>query len=180
MDSQSDAIARGVAGIAKADYGEGYHEHLLKQYLKYVEMADKVSERRSAANTFFLTVNTGIISAIGLANWLSQKLPPVIFGFVGVAALLLCFSWYRLIRSYRDLNTAKFKVVHELETYLPVRPYDAEWESVGRGQDKKLYLPFTHIERFIPWIFMALYAGLILYVLWEPLIQPICQRILRL
>jgi hypothetical protein len=39
--------------------------------------------------------------------------------------------WYRLVRSYKDLNSAKFKVIHEIEKSLPISPYDAEWEAVG-------------------------------------------------
>ena len=77
---------------------------------------------------------------------------------VAIAGVILCFTWYRLVRSYRDLNTAKFKVIHEIERRLPLSPYDAEWEAVGGGDDSKLYLPFTHVEKFIPWIFMALHG----------------------
>ncbi len=32
------------------------------------------------------------------------------------------------------MNSGKFKVVHELETYLPVCPYDAEWTVLGQGK----------------------------------------------
>ena len=53
-----------VFSESKAKYGEKYDEHLLQQYLLYVQMADKISERRSLANTFFLTANTAILSAI--------------------------------------------------------------------------------------------------------------------
>lgn len=62
-----------------------------------------------------------------------------------------------IIRSYRDLNSAKFLVIHEMEKLRPLKPYDAEWESVGRGENSKLYLPFTHVEIVVPWIFIALH-----------------------
>ncbi len=77
---------------------------------------------------------------------------------VAVAGLILNFVWYRMVRSYRDLNTAKYLVIHEIEKRLVISPYDAEWEAVGRGEDRKLYLPFTHIEIWIPWIFFALHV----------------------
>jgi hypothetical protein len=66
--------------------------------------------------------------------------------------------WYGLVRSYKDLNTAKFKVIHEMEAKLPVAPYDSEWEKVGKGKNSKLYLPFTHIEIYIPWVFFVIHA----------------------
>lgn len=164
MNNQSEIIARALLGVSETDYGNCYREHLLTQYLKYLDMADKISDRRSAANTFFLTVNTALISSIGIANLVSQMRSPFFFAIVGFAAILLCYFWYRLIRSYKDLNTAKFRVIHELEKHVPIRLFEAEWESVGRGKNKKLYLPFTHIEMYVPWIFILLYSSLILYV----------------
>ena len=44
------------------------------------------------------------------------------------AAGLVSLSWLLLIRSYRNLNKAKFKVISELEDRLPVAPFDREWE----------------------------------------------------
>jgi hypothetical protein len=163
MKNQSELISEMLLGVPKQDYSEKYFDHLLEQYKLFLTLTDKISDRRSAANSFFLTVNTGLISAIGLANVFSadSKIPYYLFVAVGIAVIVLCYSWYRLIRSYRDLNSAKFKVIHEIEKLLPIRPYDSEWEAIGRGQNKKLYLPFTHIEIFVPWIFMALYVCLI-------------------
>jgi len=60
------------------------------------------------------------------------------------------------VPSYSDLNSDKFKVVHAIESTLPAAPYDAEWEALGRGEDKDLYLPFTHVEIWIPGVFAAL------------------------
>jgi hypothetical protein len=66
------------------------------------------------------------------------------------------------MRSYKDLNSGKFKVFHAIESRLPVSPYGAECEAVGRGEDRKLYFPLTHIEIYIPWVFAALYVLLAL------------------
>ena len=165
METQSDKISTVLPGVTKEEYGEEYQEHLLEQYKLYLQLTDKISDRRSNTNTFFLTVNTGLVSAIGIANLASLRLSPAIMIIVGVAAMTLCYSWHRIIRSYKDLNSAKFKVVHEIEKRLPLRPYDAEWEAVGRGEDKSFYLPFTHVEVFVPWIFTAIYLALIVYAL---------------
>lgn len=156
----STEVARTLLGVNPSEYGDHYRAHVLEQYKKYLEMADKISDRRTAANTFFLTVNTGLISAFGLANAFAGQIPKFLFIAASLAAMLLCYSWYRLIRSYRDLNSAKFKVVHEIEKLLPLKPFDAEWEAAGRGRNRKLYWPFTHIERFVPWIFILLYLGI--------------------
>jgi hypothetical protein len=77
---------------------------------------------------------------------------------VAIAGIAISYMWYRLVRSYKDLNTAKFKVIHEIESQLPIAPYDAEWEAVGRGKAPELYLPFTHVEIYVPWVFIILHA----------------------
>jgi hypothetical protein len=132
-----------------------YAAHLVEQYRLYVEMADNISERRQGANSYFLTVNTAVLAFVGYVttNDTSDYL-----WLLGVAGIALSFLWYRLIRSYRDLNTAKFRVVHQIERRLPARPYDAEWIALGRGKDSKLYKPVTHVEIGVPWVFLALHA----------------------
>ena len=57
-----------------------------------------------------------------------------LYWIIALAGMVLCFLWYRIVRSYGDLNTGKFKVIHEIESYLPLRPYDAEWTAVGQGE----------------------------------------------
>ncbi len=161
--TQTAKIAKVLISVPKETYGDNYNAHMLEQYKQYLNMADKISDRRSTANTFFLTINTGLLSAFGIANLASQKVSPPLFIVGSIAAIILSYSWYRLVRAYRDLNTAKFKVVHEIENHLPVRPFEAEWEAVGRGKDKKLYYPFTHIENKVPFVFIFLYMFVILY-----------------
>jgi hypothetical protein len=131
--TQSEKIALALPSIPEGEYGENYRAHLLEQYKQYLNMADKISDRRSTANTFFLTINTALLSAFGIANLTSQKTYPLLFIVGSIGAIILSYSWYRLVRAYRDLNTAKFKVVHEIENNLPIRPFEAEWEAVGRG-----------------------------------------------
>jgi hypothetical protein len=80
------------------------------------------------------------------------------YWLIALAGIAISFMWYRLIRSYRDLNSAKFQVLHQIEKKLPISPFDAEWEAVGRGKNSKLYLPFTNIEVGIPWVFLLLHV----------------------
>jgi hypothetical protein len=157
MSSDSDVE---IASAAEAQYGSEYRNHLLEQYKLYVEMADKISERRQAANTFFIGMCSALLGALGV-TWPTDAVIARTpwFVLVSVVGILLCLVWYRLIRSYRDLNSAKFKVVGRMESFLPVRPYRAEWELVGEGKASGLYLPFTHIETRIPFAFVALFVA---------------------
>jgi hypothetical protein len=56
-----------VAGteVGKAASGVAADPVVLELYQLAVEMADRVSARRGLANTFFLTVNTGLAALLG-------------------------------------------------------------------------------------------------------------------
>lgn len=141
-------------------YSGSHSEHMLEQYKLYVEMADRISHRRQTANGFGLSINTALLGIVGLVA--ARCTPTQLYVMVIViaaAGLLMCYAWYRLVRSYRDLNTAKFEVIHAIEARLPISPYAAEWLAVGEGKNSKLYKPFSHIEMWIPRIFMLAYLA---------------------
>lgn len=143
-----------------------YQNHLLEQYKIYVEMADRISSRRNLANVFFSTLNTAILTIIGGTLNKSpipeSKLLPYI-SFIGLS--LLCVVWWWLLRSYRNLNSAKYKVIGQIEKELPISPYwSAEWKELGEGKDLKKYLPLTHLEGIVPIVFLLIYLVTIVYV----------------
>ena len=159
---------RPLLRAGRDDYGEKYRDHLLEQYKLYVESADRVSERRASANNYLLTVNAFLITLYGLAGSFGGNRAWQVV--VPVAGVLVCITWLVLIRSYRNLNTAKFKVVHELEEQLPAAMFDREWEHAQRGVGTT-YKPLTHIEQYIPFAFAFLYIVLAIAVLVAPLRQ---------
>jgi hypothetical protein len=147
-------------------YGAEYDNHLFEQYKLYVGMADQISARRALANTFFVGLHTVLISAF-TALLKEGILAKSAIGYAPfVAVVLLCYVWWRLISSYRQLNSAKFTIIHELECLLPVAPYTAEWIALGEGKNERLYRPMTHIENWVPATFALMYVllGLSLYL----------------
>ena len=148
---------------------------LLEQYKLYVEMADRISQRRQSANNYFLTINTFLLSFFAFFSKGSSSIP-VLVGLISLAGITLCYVWYRLITSYKGLNSGKFKVIHEMEKLLGYAPYDIEWEKLGCGENKKLYLPFTNIEPYIPGVFGVLYIVSILTLIpWKSLFDSFCS-----
>ena len=148
----------------------------LELYKLSVEMADRISSRRLTANSFFLTINTGIVAFAGYLSLSTDKeLAVGQYWIVALAGIILCYMWYRLIRSYADLNRAKFAVIHEMEKDLPYKVFDAEWVAVGEGKDPKKYLPFTKIEMSVPWVFLVIHSIVLLKVIpWRTLISTVC------
>lgn len=135
-------------------HNEKWYSHLLDQYKLYVEMADRISSRRATANSYFLSVNTAMLAFVG---YLTSKDATTDLWLLAAAGITLSYLWHALIMSYSNLNTAKWLVVHQIEKRLPISPYDAEWEAMGRGENPKLYKPITHIERGVPYVFMSLH-----------------------
>jgi len=146
-------------------YGDKYIEHLLDQYKIYINATEKISDRRQKTNEFFLALNTGLVALLGFVSARVESTDNTLLVFFSAfAGMTVCYLWYRIVRSYKGLNDAKFKVVHAIELRLPLALYDTEWEMLGRGEDKILYWPFSHIELLVPKIFIGIYMVIILYV----------------
>lgn len=147
---------------------ELYQNHILEQYKMYVEMADRISARRNSANTFFLSINSTILASIAFLFDKIQLIEPrwvIIFPILSI--LILCLVWWWLLTSYRKLNSAKYKVVGQLEAKLPSSPYwSAEWYELGEGKDPKKYLPLTAIEKWIPVVFGITYIMIVIYIIF--------------
>lgn len=147
--------------ITNSNYGskEQYFEHIFAQYKIFVESARAISDRRNQANTFFLTLHTFLILLLQFLYEIDpavSSILPVIFTLIPL--LILCYVWWRLLRSYRQLNTAKFKVIGEYEKFLPSSPFwQGEWLALGEGKDPTLYTPLTSLENWIPIIFALIY-----------------------
>ncbi|MCX5197016.1 hypothetical protein OOK31_24490 [Streptomyces sp. NBC_00249] len=85
---------------------------------------------------------------------------PVLAAVAGLIILLTqCLTWFVMVRSYRQLNGAKFVVIGALEKKLPAFAYsEAEWFLLGEGRDWRKYLPLTHVEQWVPLIFATAYV----------------------
>lgn len=143
----------------KTSYGANYSDHYLEQYKLYVESIEKISDRRQQANIYFITLNTALISLIGLSmqiEFLNQLFwPRFLLAAVGGSA---CIVFWFLIRSYKQLNTGKFTVLHKIEERLPLAIYKYEWEILDKGKNEKVYFPFSHVELYIPGVLGAIYV----------------------
>lgn len=137
-----------------------------------VEMADRVSARRASANSFFFTVQAGLAVAMGGFAVRTGGSTPEPDAFVltlaAVAGALISGSWWLLLRSYRDLNSAKFKVISKIEReHLSLQPFDDEWQFLKRdpiGPWRQRYAEQGQVERVVPIVFLVLYISLAVYV----------------
>jgi hypothetical protein len=149
------------AAIDERSYAIGRPEYqmaVLEQYKLYVEMADRTSQRRGQANTFFLTLNATLVTV--LSSFLSTRpIGPAWLVFPLVALLVECGTWFFLVRSYRMLNSKKFRIINSIEDRLPVMPWKTEWLTLAGGNGPWRYWRLTLLEQWSPIIFAIIYVS---------------------
>ena len=142
----------------KESYGTSFAADLLEQYKLYVQSAENVSSRRISTSRHLLTINSALVAIYGLEFGDSNGHKYVTI-FIAIAGILISLIWISVIKSHRDMNTLKFEIIHDLESYLPVPLFKYEWEIAeqGRGRSYKL---ITEIERWIPILFVAVHTSI--------------------
>lgn len=128
---------------------------LLEQYKLAVEMADRISQRRQQANTFFVSV----VSLLTVANSSQLFAESSWTWAVAITVALVCWLWWRLLGTYRALNSAKFKVILDIEEALPVAVFAQEQEHY-KSSKRHRYAPLSRTEQLVPILFAILGIGI--------------------
>ena len=168
-NEQTDADLRATlcrrAGEASPDI------FLLEQYKIYLLLLDKIGDRRQSANSFFLSINTGLCALMGYM--FARELPGqlrLLLWVIPFPGIIVSYFWFRLVKSYRYLNAAKFRVVEAMEERLPFAPFAAEWVALRKQADARQYVPLTNLEVWIPRCFLTLYSAILLLLIpWREL-----------
>ena len=117
-----------------------------------VEMADRISARRAIASSFFLSAQTALIALVAAT---SKK-----HWAFALPGLVMAITWWLLLRSYRHLNTEKFKVIQEMEKRLPASPFQDEWDALKPAAGRRFrerYVELGLLERVVPILFAAIF-----------------------
>jgi hypothetical protein len=142
------ALINSLSGYTK------FEDHLFEQYKLMVDTSQKLSDRRLSTNSYLFTINSSLVTVLGvLATLLKDRKMLAVIPAVG---FLLAIAWMLLLTSFKRLNTAKFDVIHELETHLPARLFYMEWEYMKARR----YRVMSDVERYIPILFLIFYAAL--------------------
>lgn len=143
---------------------------LFEIYKMAVEMADRVSARRTGANAYFVTVQGALIAALGLLSGEALKAADRYLVALAVVGVLTAGAWYLLLRSYRDLNRAKFHVIISLEKELPMQAFGEEWTVLKRDPVPKWrprYAELGTVERVVPVLFGLVNLVLMVSIGWN-------------
>ena len=140
---------------------------VLEIYKLAVEMADRVSARRSLANNFYLTIHSALVAGLLLSASDQEPMTPLsgaILTCVAAAGIALALLWWCSLDGYRRLNRAKYKAINQIEEALPAKPLSQEWGFLEREKPaswRHAYRELGWSERKVPLLFIALYAAVV-------------------
>ena len=135
--------------------GEGVSA-AIEQYKLMLGTTESLEARRQTLHTFFMSINSLFLAAIGLLGKESLDNSAVAVGVIvlAIAGCLLSESWRRQVISYGNVAASKWTVINAFEVCLPASPFCAEWQALQRRD----YRSFTTNETAIPVAFVALYG----------------------
>ncbi len=123
----------------------------IEQWKTCVEMANKNSEKRNSMNSLFVTINSALIAAISMRTGTKTTI-------LAIVGCLICFEWKILLKSYYQLNSAKCKIINDIERDLPYKPFTEEWKILKRMK----YSGLCSLEKVVPMSFVLLYVFVII------------------
>ncbi|MFB6395121.1 hypothetical protein [Polymorphospora lycopeni] len=149
---------------------------LFELYKLMVQTSEALVARRQGTNTFFLTANGLLLTAIGLfvRSGADAEQHGLVISILCLTGLILAWGWRTLLISFGQLNKGKFAVILRLEKALTASIFEAEWEALDRGENRRTYRSFTESEKRVPAVFMAIYGiafviGILIALGWLPL-----------
>ena len=141
-------------------------EHM-EIYKLHADLADRISQRREGANRLYVSLLVGLVvlTAALLRFGATEVFQPPFLLLIGICGTALSASWFIVIRSYRQLNSAKFNVLHQLEERLVFQFFKSEWDPADQGQKSNKYWRLTVVEQSLPVIFALIFLTLVVYAL---------------
>jgi len=125
-----------LVNIKKDEYGDQFNDHILEQWKTCAEMANCNSERRINSNNIYIAINAAIIALTSF----SLDYKSIVMSIVGIIVSIL---WQSTIKSYKELNRVKYRIINEIEKMLPISPYEYEWKLIN---EEGKYKRFTYLE----------------------------------
>ena len=164
-DARQEAVCRAnIYGAPNSTYGPQYKDHFFAQYKLFVESVNYTSELRLKINTYFLTINTALITAFGLSSVKLTLNSSVWHFLIPFAGILISIIWWGVSYSYKQRNIVKLRIIHCLEERLPLSLYKTEWQLMDEDHSTTLKKFLFRVDIFIPFVFIISYLLFILLV----------------
>jgi len=140
-------------------------EHYLEQYKAYLADLGNIGTRYATVQGFYVSVISGLMGLLALteSQKLLSRLPIPTLLVVCLFSIVLCVVWSLTIGFYQELFSAKFAVLREIETYLPLDCFKTEYDLLTRKNDPakpKDRPALLKVERLVPLVLILFFAAL--------------------
>ena len=134
-----------------------------EEYKLFADSTQYLSDRRQAATSTHLMVNTAIFTVLaflmkdtGLGGWPLVGVTVPLF----VAGVLACGIWYKMITQYKALISWRYKQLVTMERAAPesYQMYVKEDEEFFGSQSGREWFGFSRLEIWLPRLFLSLYV----------------------
>jgi uncharacterized membrane protein YedE/YeeE len=135
---------------------------ILEQYKLFVDSSNRVSEQRSRTNNFFVSVNVALLAIFPVLFEKMDTREQMLFGItIGAVGIFMNVIWFLAIRAHKALNSAKFKILHEMEDSLPYQPFQMEWKVLKSRKWVNKHFTLTAVEVYIPVAFALIHWAVV-------------------
>lgn len=157
-NAQEKICRANLYSMPEESYGPLYRAHFLMQYRIYIASINKVSDLKHQVNNYFLTINTVLMTAVGISLTRDGFFNPVVWHtIIPIVGILLCLAWWYTTRSYKEVNQMKFRALYCIEEHLPLALYKTEREMIDTKNVPPGPLKSAVVEPVVPWAFIILY-----------------------
>ena len=107
-------------------------ERMFEQYKMYKDETEKLTETRQTVANYYILMNGALLTLIGVIFQSNRKpliIAVVVFlsGFVGIVISNL---WLGMVNYYKDLHTAKHRLINAIEESLPLQLNSTEYYEI--------------------------------------------------
>lgn len=137
-------------------------DHLFKQYEIFVELADRVSERRiNSTTTYYALINTLLVSSFAFLTVIKpdHSANGIVMIVIAIAGFLFTLSLSNTIKAFRIQNAARYRVIHQMESHFSFQPFESEWNELR--QNSRRYGPMIDYEKIVSSGFILIYIFLL-------------------
>ena len=153
----------------KHEYDGNYVSDLLDQYKMYVNLTDRINERIQQSQSFFLSINTFAVGALGyttLEYGINGEHPDITIMLLVASVLATVFSvtWSISIVLHRKHRRRRFKVINLIEERLPLALFYTETKLLESEGGLKLHFIHTRLETIAHILLVVVYLTLVFYL----------------
>lgn len=132
---------------------------LIEQYKVMLSTSESLIERRQKLTTTYLSIFSALLPVISTMLSFASFYLYLGVSMISIICIILCCSWRSTIISYGKSNRAKFAILQEMESKLPVTMFSSEWLALKNYASK--YRSFTDRETIVPILFIVVYSVLL-------------------